>query len=163
MAKLGAKLEQSSDRGKPGVVMVAPADLWCRALFVQWLMFISSFPLLLPLCLILSLSFLQILGRKQGSDKVRAKILLEAKQGLAYLHDSSSMVKRGQTSNQTDVFLLMLRVSATNPEPPPITSLVLEKITYTHRALILHFGTLFFMFYSRKHWESSIKNVRKSV
>lgn len=31
------------------------------------------------------------------------------------------MVKRGQTIHQTNVFPPMLRVSATNPEPPPIT------------------------------------------
>ncbi|KAJ7704903.1 hypothetical protein B0H17DRAFT_1126527 [Mycena rosella] len=68
MAKLGAKSEQSSGSGKPGVVMVTLADPWCKALFVQWLRAIEPFSQ-------------QICGQKQGSDKFRAKILLEAEFG----------------------------------------------------------------------------------
>ncbi|KAJ7936325.1 hypothetical protein B0H13DRAFT_1496400, partial [Mycena leptocephala] len=59
------------------------------------------------------------------------------------------------------------------PDPPSLSTLALEKITYTHRAIILHFGTLFFMFqylthtsvqfYPREIWERSIRNVSKNV
>jgi hypothetical protein len=68
-----------------------------------------------------------------------------AKDGLVYDLDTSCTIRRGQTSNQTPVFPPMLCPTLQNPNPPLLTTLHLEKITYTHRAIILHFGTLFFM------------------
>ncbi|KAJ6623729.1 hypothetical protein B0H10DRAFT_2187011 [Mycena sp. CBHHK59/15] len=95
----------------------------------------------------------------------------EIKEGLVYDLDAYSTVKRGQNHHQTHIFPPTLHVTAQNTHPSPLTTLVLEKITYTNRALILHFGTLFFMlqylthtsvqFYPREKWEKSIWNVRK--
>ncbi|KAJ7904006.1 hypothetical protein B0H13DRAFT_2334935 [Mycena leptocephala] len=95
----------------------------------------------------------------------------EVKEGLVYNLDAYSTIKRGQNHHQTHVFPPTYHVTAQNPHPPALTTLVLEKITYTNRALILHFGTLFLMlqylthtsvqFYSREGWEKSIRNVRK--
>ncbi|KAJ7907241.1 hypothetical protein B0H13DRAFT_1879750 [Mycena leptocephala] len=97
----------------------------------------------------------------------------EAKEGLVYNLDSHSTVKRGQNKHQTDVYPLTLRATAQNPHPPVPTTLALQKITYAHCAMILHFGTLFFMiqylthtsvqFYPRECWERSIRNVSKTV
>ncbi|KAJ7807722.1 hypothetical protein B0H13DRAFT_1928863 [Mycena leptocephala] len=107
------------------------------------------------------------------AEAKRANASKEAKEGLVYLLDPSSAIKRGQSRHQTYVFPPQLRVTAQNPNPPPLSTLVLEKITYTHRALILHFGTLFLMlqylthtsvqFYPRERWEKSIRQVNKSV
>lgn len=69
----------------------------------------------------------------------------EAKEGLVYNLDAHSTVKRGQNKHQTDVYPPTLRATAQNPHPPALNTLALQKITYTNRAMILHFGTLFFM------------------
>ncbi|KAJ7454584.1 hypothetical protein B0H11DRAFT_2069106 [Mycena galericulata] len=99
------------------------------------------------------------------AEAKRSNAPREAKEGLVYDLDAKCTIKRGQNRNQTDVFPPTLRITASNPNPPSLNTLVLEKITYTHRALILHFGNLFFMlqylththvqFYSRDHWEKS--------
>ncbi|KAJ7755876.1 hypothetical protein B0H16DRAFT_707212 [Mycena metata] len=68
-----------------------------------------------------------------------------AKQGLVYELDSRSTIKRGQKDNQSDVYPPALRTTASNPDPPSVNTLTLEVISYTNRALILNFGTLFFM------------------
>ncbi|KAJ7716284.1 hypothetical protein B0H16DRAFT_1701414 [Mycena metata] len=96
-----------------------------------------------------------------------------AKQGLVYELDSCSTIKRGQKDNQSDVYPPALRTTASNPDPPSVNTLTLEAISYTNRALILNFGTLFFMlqylthtsvqFYPRHVWERSIRNVSKEV
>jgi hypothetical protein len=114
----------------------------------------------------------------------------EAKEGLVYDLDAHCTVKRGQNHHQTAVYPPTLCVTPENPDPPSLSTLALEKITYTHRAIILHFGTLFFMvcllyyvldthpksllkfqylthtsvqFYPREIWERSIWNVSKNV
>ena len=79
------------------------------------------------------------------TEASRSNALNLAKDGLVYDLDASCAVKRGQNSNQTDVFPPPLHATSRNPNPPLLTTLVLENITYTHRAAILHFGTLFFM------------------
>ncbi|KAJ7699096.1 hypothetical protein B0H16DRAFT_1484282 [Mycena metata] len=71
-----------------------------------------------------------------------------AKQGLVYELDSRSTIKRGQKDNQSDVYPPALRTTASNPDPPSVNTLTLEAISYTNRALILNFGTLFFMSYT---------------
>ncbi|KAJ7129848.1 hypothetical protein C8R43DRAFT_1134111 [Mycena crocata] len=97
----------------------------------------------------------------------------EAKQGLVYLLDPTCTIKRCQSTHQTDVFTPTLLVTPENPNPDPLCSLVLTKITYTYRALILHFNTLVFMLqylthtniqcYPREQWETSVCNVSKDV
>lgn len=69
----------------------------------------------------------------------------EVKEGLVYNLDAYSTIKRGQNHHQTHVFPPTHHVTAQNPHPPALTTLVLEKITYTNRVLILHFGSLFLM------------------
>ncbi|KAJ7752153.1 hypothetical protein B0H16DRAFT_1251698, partial [Mycena metata] len=96
-----------------------------------------------------------------------------AKQGLVYELDSRSTIKKGQKDNQSDVYPPALRTTASNPDPPSLNTLTLEAISYTNRALILNFGTLFFMlqylthtsvqFYPQHVWERSIRNVSKEV
>ncbi|KAJ7429906.1 hypothetical protein B0H11DRAFT_2140501 [Mycena galericulata] len=115
-------------------------------------------------------------GMAAEATKAEAKLFgasQEAKDGLVYNLDATSTVKRGQNHHQAPLFPPSLRVSPQNPYPPALNTLVLEKITYTNRALILHFGTLFFMlqylthtsvqFYPREDWEMSIRNVDKTV
>ncbi|KAF8153547.1 hypothetical protein K438DRAFT_1987680 [Mycena galopus ATCC 62051] len=97
------------------------------------------------------------------AEAKRSDASREAKDGLVYILDATSAIKRGQNHHQTHVYPPQLRVTTKNPDPPPLSTLVLEKITYTHRALILHFGTLFLMiqylthtsvqFYPRERWE----------
>ncbi|KAF8203455.1 hypothetical protein K438DRAFT_2015153 [Mycena galopus ATCC 62051] len=79
------------------------------------------------------------------AEAKRSDASREAKDGLVYILDATSAIKRGQNHHQTHVYPPQLRVTTKNPDPPPLSTLVLEKITYTHRALILHFGTLFLM------------------
>lgn len=79
------------------------------------------------------------------AEAARRDASQEAKEGLVYDLDATSTVKRGQNYHQTDVYPPTLRATADNPYPSPLSTLVLEKITYTNRAMILHFGTLFFM------------------
>ncbi|KAJ7731876.1 hypothetical protein B0H16DRAFT_1582755 [Mycena metata] len=111
-----------------------------------------------------------------GHQFVLQKIAVDATKAEAarlYDLDATSTVKRGQNYHQTDVYPPTLRATADNLYPSPLSTLVLEKITYTNRAMILHFGTLFFMlqylthtsvqFYSRTQWERSIRNVNKEV
>lgn len=50
-----------------------------------------------------------------------------------------------QNKRQTHVYLPTLRATAENPNPPALSTLVLDKITYTHLAIVLHFGTFFLM------------------
>ncbi|KAJ7916466.1 hypothetical protein B0H13DRAFT_1871094 [Mycena leptocephala] len=69
----------------------------------------------------------------------------EAKEGLVYDLDAHCTVKRGQNHHQTAVYPPTLRITPENPHPPSLSTLALENITYTHRAIILHFGTLVFM------------------
>ncbi|KAJ7767758.1 hypothetical protein B0H16DRAFT_1453383 [Mycena metata] len=87
----------------------------------------------------------------------------EAKQGLVYDLNATSTVKRGQSHRQTDVHPPALRATADNPHPLLLSTLVLEKITYTNRGIVLHFGGLFFMVDSRNQWEQSIRNVNKEL
>ncbi|KAJ7934473.1 hypothetical protein B0H13DRAFT_2305575 [Mycena leptocephala] len=97
----------------------------------------------------------------------------EAREGLVYDLNAHCTVKRGQNHHQTAVYPPTLRVTPENPHLPSLSTLALEKITYTHRAIILHFGTLFFMFqylthtsvqfYPRNIWDRSIRNVSKNV
>ncbi|KAJ7913121.1 hypothetical protein B0H13DRAFT_1612889, partial [Mycena leptocephala] len=64
------------------------------------------------------------------------------KEGLVYDLDAHCTVKRGQNHHQTAVYPPTLCVTPENPDPPSLSTLALERITYTHRAIILHFGTL---------------------
>ncbi|KAK6996874.1 hypothetical protein R3P38DRAFT_1946623 [Favolaschia claudopus] len=96
-----------------------------------------------------------------------------AKEGLVYCLDATSSIKRGQSKHQTEVYPPTLRATPQNPTPPSLSTLVLQEVTYTHRALLLHFGTLVCMlqylthtnvqFYPREMWNTSIMNVSKSV
>ncbi|KAJ7127476.1 hypothetical protein C8R46DRAFT_970612 [Mycena filopes] len=97
----------------------------------------------------------------------------DAKEGLVYELDSHSTVQRGQTSQQNPVYPPSLRTTTQNPNPAPLSSLTLEDISYTNRAIVCHFGTQFFMlqylthtsiqFYPRAVWERSIRKVSKDV
>ncbi|KAJ7136197.1 hypothetical protein C8R46DRAFT_1201332 [Mycena filopes] len=99
------------------------------------------------------------------------------KDGLVYALDPSSTVKRGQNHHQNPIYPPQLRPTAQEPQPPSLSTLELQDISYTPRAVLLHFrglsGGLFFMlqylthtsvqFYPRKRWELSIRNVSKTV
>ncbi|KAF8198851.1 hypothetical protein K438DRAFT_1823834 [Mycena galopus ATCC 62051] len=107
------------------------------------------------------------------SEANRSDASRQAKAGLVYDLKPTSSVKRGSNHNQTHVFPPQLRVTPQNPDPASISTLVLEDIMYTNRALILNFGSLFLMlqylthtsvqFYPRDRWDNSICNVSKTV
>ncbi|KAK6974173.1 hypothetical protein R3P38DRAFT_3482982 [Favolaschia claudopus] len=108
-----------------------------------------------------------------GKEALRPDAPERAKQGLVYCLDATSDIRRGQSKHQTEVYPPTLRATSDNPSPPSLSTLALEDVTYTHRALILHFSTLVCMlqylthtsvqFYPRETWNNSIVNVSKSV
>ncbi|KAJ7088572.1 hypothetical protein C8R43DRAFT_956022 [Mycena crocata] len=109
----------------------------------------------------------------QKAEAKQSAASQEAKQGLVYLLDPTCTIKRCQSTHQTDVFTPTLLVTPENPNPDPLCSLVLTKITYTYRALILHFNTLVFMLqylthtniqcYPREQWETSVRKFNIGV
>ncbi|KAJ6607640.1 hypothetical protein B0H10DRAFT_1956080 [Mycena sp. CBHHK59/15] len=100
-----------------------------------------------------------------------------ARQGLPYELDATSTVVRGSLNQQTPVYPPFLKPPSEpyppTPYPATLKSLVLSGVESTHRALILHFGTLHLMVqylthtsvqcYSRERWEKSVMLVSKEV
>ncbi|KAJ6603729.1 hypothetical protein B0H10DRAFT_2315653 [Mycena sp. CBHHK59/15] len=92
-------------------------------------------------------------------------------EGLPRVLTPSSSVQRGQRSHQTLLYPPTFKPTSEKPNPPLLETLVLEKITYTHRALTLHFNSILLMvqylthtsvqFYPRDHWESSVMKVEE--
>ncbi|KAJ6517325.1 hypothetical protein C8R47DRAFT_1000321 [Mycena vitilis] len=108
-----------------------------------------------------------------NAEAARAGACSEAREGLVYDLDHNSTVKRGQNSHQTSVYPPILRSTVDHPQPQSLDTLVLTDVTYTSRAMILHFGDLYFMLqylthtnaqpYPRACWESSVRKVSKGV
>ncbi|KAJ7653553.1 hypothetical protein DFH06DRAFT_1330273 [Mycena polygramma] len=108
-----------------------------------------------------------------NTEAARAGACSEAREGLVHDLDHDCTVKRGQNSHQTSVYPPMLRRTVDNPNPRALDTLVLTDVTYTSRAMILHFGELYFMLqylthtnaqpYPREWWESSVRKVSKGV
>ncbi|KAJ6626246.1 hypothetical protein B0H10DRAFT_1999440 [Mycena sp. CBHHK59/15] len=107
------------------------------------------------------------------SEAAAAGAPASVKEGLPHVLTPSSSVQRGQRSHQTSVYPLTFKPTSEKPNPPLLETLVLEKITYTHRALILHFNSILLMvqylthtsvqFYPRDRWESSVMKVDKKT
>ncbi|KAK7059527.1 hypothetical protein R3P38DRAFT_2495563 [Favolaschia claudopus] len=110
-----------------------------------------------------------------GKEALRPDAPERAKQGLVYCLDATSDIRRGQSKHRTEVYSPTLRATSDNPTPPSLSTLVLEDVTYTHRALILRsFMSYLWLqlqclthtsvqFYPRETWNDSIVNVSKTV
>ncbi|KAJ6624777.1 hypothetical protein B0H10DRAFT_2006050 [Mycena sp. CBHHK59/15] len=107
------------------------------------------------------------------SEAATAGAPASVKEGLPHVLTPSSSVQRGQRSHQTSVYPPTFKPTSEKPNPPLLETLVLEKIMYTHRALILHFNSILLMvqylthtsvqFYPRDRWESSVMKVDKKT
>ncbi|KAJ6563544.1 hypothetical protein B0H10DRAFT_2115017, partial [Mycena sp. CBHHK59/15] len=84
------------------------------------------------------------------SEAAVAGALLPFKEGLPHVLTPSSSVQHGQRSHQTSVYPLTFKPTSEKPNPPLLETLVLEKIMYMHRALILHFNSIFLMGLDKK-------------
>ncbi|KAJ6597394.1 hypothetical protein B0H10DRAFT_1941740 [Mycena sp. CBHHK59/15] len=107
------------------------------------------------------------------SEAAPAGAPASVKEGLPRVLTPSSSVQRGQRSHQTSVYPPTFKPTSEKPNPALLETLVLEKITYTHRALTLHFNSILLMvqylthtsvqFYPRDRWESSVMKVEEKL
>ncbi|KAK7013537.1 hypothetical protein R3P38DRAFT_2546140 [Favolaschia claudopus] len=110
-----------------------------------------------------------------GKEALRPDAPERAKQGLVYCLDATSDIRRGQSKHRTEVYSPTLRATSDNPTPPSLSTLVLEDVTYTHRALTRRsFMSYLWLqlqclthtsvqLYPRETWNDSIVNVSKTV
>ncbi|KAJ6590886.1 hypothetical protein B0H10DRAFT_2233459 [Mycena sp. CBHHK59/15] len=91
------------------------------------------------------------------SEAAPAGAPASVKEGLPRVLTPSSSVQRGQRSHQTSVYPPTFKPTSEKPNPPLLETLVLEKITYTHRALILHFNSILLMVQVSRFWNGKKK------
>lgn len=90
---------------------------------------------------------LTVLGLWADASDTRAEAKMAT--GHVYKLTSQSTVKRGPNLSQSSLYPQMLQKTPKNPEPLPLSTLVLKSAANTNRAIVLDFGTLAFQVTSK--------------